>query len=107
MTRPFKILGVQQIAAGMEAIGIVDQADLTLLVVLIVVITFLATLSVVSGIGAGIKWLSNFNLAMAALLLAAVLVLGPTGFIFDTFTIHFNCWLRLFRITDSFYIISP
>ena len=78
-------LGVQQIAAGMEAIGIVDQADLTLLVVLIVVITFLATLSVVSGIGAGIKWLSNINLSLAGFVMVSMLLLGPTLFLLENF----------------------
>jgi choline/glycine/proline betaine transport protein len=78
-------LGVQQIAAGMKAIGIVEQSDITLLVILIVVITFAATLSVVSGIGAGIKWLSNINLSMAGVLMVTMLVLGPTLFLLENF----------------------
>lgn len=76
-------LGVQQISAGMQAIGIVDEADLSLLVILIVVITFLATLSVVSGIGAGIKWLSNINLSLAGVLMISMLLLGPTLFLLE------------------------
>ncbi|WP_105567466.1 BCCT family transporter [Microbacterium halophytorum] len=76
-------LGVQQIATGMQEIGVIDGFDTTFLVVLIVVITFLATLSVVSGVGAGIKWLSNANITLAGLLLVSMLVLGPTLFIFD------------------------
>src|SRR5690625_4774827 len=48
-------LGAQQIGAGMEVIGLVDNASTHLLMVLIIVITFLATFSVVSGVGAGIK----------------------------------------------------
>src|SRR5699024_9363251 len=56
-------LGVQQISTGMASMGVVDEASNVLLVILIVVITFLATLSVVSGVGAGIKWLSNINLS--------------------------------------------
>jgi len=36
---------------------------------------------------------SNFNLALAALLLALILVLGPTGFIFDTFTTTLGSYL--------------
>src|SRR5690606_10141319 len=51
-------LGAQQIAAGMQVIGLVDEVTTNFLVVLIIVITFIATLSVVSGVGAGIKWLS-------------------------------------------------
>lgn len=78
-------LGVQQISAGMLQIGIIDQVDLTVLVVLIVSITFLATLSVVSGLGAGIKWLSNINLSLAGLLLITMLILGPTLFLLQNF----------------------
>ncbi|WP_448222338.1 BCCT family transporter [Gordonia iterans] len=76
-------LGVQQIAAGLDAIGLVaDPTSEWLLIGLIVVITFIATMSVISGIGAGIKWLSNINLSLAGILLVSVLVLGPTLFIF-------------------------
>lgn len=52
-------LGVQQIATGMQAIGIIDDFDNIFLVILIVAITFIATFSVISGIDKGIKWLSN------------------------------------------------
>ena len=76
-------LGVQQISTGLASLGIVGEADNALLVGLIVVISFLATLSVVSGVGAGIKWLSNINLSLAGLLLISVLLLGPTIFLFQ------------------------
>jgi choline/glycine/proline betaine transport protein len=71
-------LGVKQIAAGLSHLGVVGEVDNTLLVVLIIVIIAIATVSVVSGVGKGIKWLSNINLSMAGLLLLAVLLLGPT-----------------------------
>jgi len=50
--------------------------------------------STLSGVGRGMKWLSNFNLALAALLLALVLVLGPTGAIFNTFTTTLGSYLN-------------
>lgn len=79
-------LGVQQIAAGLDAIGLVaDPSGRWLLIGLIVGITFVATMSVVSGVGAGIKWLSNINLSLAGILMVSVLVLGPTLFIFRNF----------------------
>ncbi|MDJ0376622.1 BCCT family transporter [Cryobacterium sp. PH31-L1] len=74
-------LGVQQIAAGLSYLGVVGDVTNTLLVILIVVITIVATASVVSGVGKGIKWLSNINLSMAGLLLVAVLLLGPTMYL--------------------------
>ncbi|WP_293695461.1 BCCT family transporter [uncultured Agrococcus sp.] len=79
-------LGVQQISAGMAAIGIVDQVNNTILVVLIIVITLIAMVSVISGIGAGMKWLSNINLSLAGILLISVLLLGPTLFLLQNLT---------------------
>ena len=74
-------LGVQQIGAGLAEIGVVESSGDTLLVGLIVGITFLATLSVVSGLSRGIKWLSTINLGLAGVLLIAVLAFGPTIFL--------------------------
>ncbi|MHC6177684.1 BCCT family transporter [Glutamicibacter sp. X7] len=93
-------LGVQQISSGMKAIGIVETADNTLLVILIVVITFLATLSVISGLGAGIKWLSNINLSVAGLLMISVLILGPTLFLLQNFVQSLGVYLaNIFNMT--------
>ncbi len=89
-------LGVQQISAGMAEIGIVDTVDNTLLVVLILAISFIAMLSVVSGIGAGMKWLSNINLSMATVLLVSVLLLGPTLFLLQNFTESIGFYLANF-----------
>jgi choline/glycine/proline betaine transport protein len=74
-------LGVKQIAAGLSYLGVVGEVTNALLVILIVAITIVATVSVVSGVGKGIKWLSNINLGMAGLLLIAVLLLGPTMYL--------------------------
>lgn len=89
-------LGVQQISTGLASMGIVDEASNLLLVVLIIVITFLATLSVVSGVGAGIKWLSNANLTMAGVLMASVALLGPTVFIFENLVQALGVYLGSF-----------
>lgn len=74
-------LGVQQITAGMAHLGVIDQPTDAIRVIVIVVITCLATLSVVSGVGKGIKWLSNANLALAAVFMVLVALLGPTLFL--------------------------
>ena len=89
-------LGVQQISTGMASMGIVDEASNLLLVILIIVITFLATLSVVSGVGAGIKWLSNANLTMAGVLMVSVALLGPTVFIFENLVQALGVYLGSF-----------
>ncbi len=86
-------LGVQQISAGLAHIGVVGEYDNLFLIILIVIITLLATTSVVSGVGAGIKWLSNINLTMAGVLLVTVLVFGPTLFLFQNFVESLGVYL--------------
>ncbi|WP_298806168.1 BCCT family transporter [uncultured Pseudokineococcus sp.] len=76
--------GVSQIAAGFDFLGWFE-ANNTLLVVLVVVITGIATVSVVSGLGKGIKILSNGNMVLAAVILVAVLLAGPTLFLLRDF----------------------
>lgn len=53
-------------------------------VVLIGVITALATISVLRGLDGGVKILSEVNIALAALLLLFIIIVGPTAVIFET-----------------------
>ncbi|WP_369943270.1 BCCT family transporter [Xanthomonas medicagonis] len=85
--------GTIQIAAGVQRVFGV-HAGLPLQMTVIAVAFVLYMISTSTGVERGIKWLSNINLALAALLLAAVLVLGPTGFIFDTFTTTLGTYLN-------------
>jgi choline/glycine/proline betaine transport protein len=83
-------LGALQIAGGLNILGWIDvpageEPGTFVLVMLIVSITLVATLSVVTGIKRGIKWLSQINVSMAAILLLFVLIAGPTVFIFRGF----------------------
>lgn len=74
-------LGVKQVASGLNYLfGI--PANAFTMVLLIVVITSIALTSVLTGINVGIKRLSQFNIILAFLLLLAVIVLGPTLYIF-------------------------
>src|SRR3546814_16471292 len=78
-------LGTIQIAAGIERVfGIPAGRTLQLAVIAVAFVLYMA--STATGVERGIKWLSSFNLALAAVLLALVLVLGPTGFTHDPFT---------------------
>ena len=53
-------------------------------VVLISLITAAALISVLRGLDGGVKVLSEINIALAALLMAFILFVGPTAAIFDT-----------------------
>ena len=78
-------LGALQINSGMNVLwGTPTSNGLT--VAIIAVLTACFVLSAVSGVHKGIQWLSNTNMVLAILLLAFVLVAGPTIFIFDTLT---------------------
>src|SRR5699024_12088309 len=72
-------MGVLQIQAGLSHLGWFDPSS-TLFVVLVVGVTAASTLSVVSGVDRGIRWLSNTNMSMAALMAVVVLLVGPTVF---------------------------
>ena len=53
-------------------------------VLLITIITSMATISVVRGLDGGVKVLSEINIGLAALLLVFVIAVGPTASIFET-----------------------
>ena len=77
-------LGAQQVAAGVNKLfGI--PATSTTEVAIILLITCIATASVLSGINVGIKRLSQINIWIMITLFSFVIVVGPTGVIFSTF----------------------
>ncbi|RKU17791.1 BCCT transporter [Candidatus Poribacteria bacterium] len=77
-------LGVQQVTSGLNHLFGIPANSLTM-VLLIVGITAIALISVITGINVGIKRLSQFNIILAFLLLLAIILLGPTLYIFRSF----------------------
>jgi len=77
-------LGAQQINAGLEYLFQVENSN-AVQVVIIVVITVLATLSLILGLDKGIRMLSEWNMRFAVSLLVFMLIVGPTLFIFKSF----------------------
>jgi BCCT family betaine/carnitine transporter len=69
--------GASQALAGLNELYGVPNTD-TMKVLLILGITAIALGSVVAGLDAGVKRLSEINMALAVLLLLFVIVLGPT-----------------------------
>ncbi len=98
-------LGVQQIAAGLAHVFGIDSGIVTQ-VSLIAGITAIATISVVLGVDKGVKFLSEWNMRIAILLLLLVLVLGPTIFIFQSFVQntgnYFYSFLEISSWTESY-----
>ncbi|MGY2132933.1 BCCT family transporter [Hymenobacter sp. HD11105] len=78
-------LGVKQVAAGLHHVFPVIVNDVTTQIILIAVITGIATVSVVTGVDKGVRILSEWNVRIALLVLLAVLILGPTVFILGSY----------------------
>ena len=74
-------LGVQQINTGLNYLFDIPNNNITL-VVMIVVITAMVLTSVLTGLHGGIKRLSQLISILAFLLVASMVILGPTRYIF-------------------------
>lgn len=83
--------GVEQFIAGLSRIGVGDwlytataDGDQTTstaaMIMALIIIMGASTLSALSGVGKGIKWLSNLNMGLSFFLLAFFLLFGSTFF---------------------------
>ena len=71
-------IGALQIRSGMQAAGWLGDVGYAVLALIILVLVVCFVASAVSGINRGIQWLSNINMALAAVLAVFVFVVGPT-----------------------------
>ena len=78
--------GSSQLGAGLEQIGWISQNSFALQVGVIVVVMCLAVFSAISGVGKGVKILSEINLTLAFGLLLFVLIAGPTLYLLSAFS---------------------
>jgi choline/carnitine/betaine transport len=83
--------GVSQFAAGVfniTGMGWLMNAEgsptAIAMIMCLVIVMFLSTLSALSGVGKGIKWLSNINMGLSFFILAFLLVFGSTLFAFQS-----------------------
>jgi len=95
-------LGVQQINSGLNYLFGVD-INSTVQVLLIIGITMLATMSVMSGIDKGVKFLSEINIKIAGIFMLIVFILGPSAYIIRLFGNSLGVYLNDF-IEASFFI---
>jgi choline/glycine/proline betaine transport protein len=87
-------LGAMQVNAGLHHVGGLVEST-TVQVVIIAVITAMATGSVVSGLDVGIRRLSEINMGLAGLLLLFVFVVGPTAFLLNAFADNLGAYLQM------------
>ncbi|WP_296722503.1 BCCT family transporter [Erythrobacter sp.] len=100
-------LGVLQVNAGLAYLfGVPVSATTQLL--LIAMITAIATLSVFLGLDKGVKRLSELNIILAVLLLGFVLFAGPTIFLLDAYLQNIGAYLdSLIQRTFRLYAYEP
>lgn len=85
--------GALQISAGLEHVfGLARSTGNQLGIIAAALVLYL--FSSTTGLHRGIKWLSNLNMALAALVLLAFMVFGPTGFLFEEFTSTLGAYLN-------------
>ncbi|MFP4317229.1 MAG: BCCT family transporter, partial [Desulfovibrionales bacterium] len=86
-------LGVKQVASGLNFLfGIPSTTNSA--VVLIAVITGVATISVVAGLDKGVKMLSSVNMYLAGIFLIFLLAVGPSVFLFQAFTQNIGFYIQ-------------
>ena len=99
--------GVLQINAGLNFLLGVPVSSVVQ-AVLIVVISAVATLSVVSGLDKGVRILSELNLIVAVALMVFVLVMGPTAQLMRDFVQNIGLYLDTFLLrTFNIYAYEP
>jgi len=86
-------LGVMHVNTGLEMFGWVES-NATNQVVLIGLITFGATVSVVSGLDRGIRRLSEVNFGLGIVLLSVIFVLGPGLFLLRAYVQDLGFYLQ-------------
>ncbi|MFW5972967.1 MAG: BCCT family transporter, partial [Bacteroidota bacterium] len=91
-------LGVMQVNAGLNYL-FGAPIETWVQIVLIVVITLIATVSVVLGLDRGIRRLSELNLVLALLLLVFVFTLGPSIFLLNAFLENVGQYFQEFAFT--------
>lgn len=87
--------GASQINGGLSFLFGIPNNIITQIIIIIVT-TFLFIMSAMSGLGKGVKILSNVNLILAIGILALAIIIGPTVRIFDTLTDSIGNYLQYF-----------
>jgi len=88
-------LGATQITTGLEYLDIANSSFLVTVWV-IIFITLLGLISVVLGLNAGIKRLSQFNMILCGCFLITIFLFGPTGYILDGFVENVGSYIQNF-----------
>ncbi|SFA84191.1 glycine betaine transporter [Lentibacillus halodurans] len=73
--------------------------------VIILIVTVLFMISTYTGLSKGIRYLSNANMGLGAILFVATLILGPTLYILNTFTDTIGTYIQ--QLPSESFRLSP
>ena len=97
--------GASQLGAGLHQLGWISENSFSLQMVVIAVVMSLATFSAISGVGKGVKILSELNLTLAFCLLIFVLVAGPTLYLLSAFSDNIGTYFsNLVQLSFKTYV---
>ena len=97
--------GASQLGAGLHQLGWISENSFSLQIVVIAVVMSLAIFSAISGVGKGVKILSELNLTLAFCLLIFVLVAGPTLYLLSAFSDNIGTYLsNLVQLSFKTYV---
>lgn len=97
--------GASQLGAGLHQLGWISENSFSLQMVVIAVVMSLGTFSAISGVGKGVKILSELNLTLAFSLLIFVLVAGPTLYLLSAFSDNIGTYLsNLVKLSFKTYM---
>ncbi len=97
--------GASQLGAGLHQLGWISENSFSLHVVVFAVRLRLAIFSAISGVGKGVKILSELNLTLAFCLLIFVLVAGPTLYLLSAFSDNIGTYLsNLVQLSFKTYV---
>lgn len=97
---PIGFLGLQAAYGLQEIFGIPNNTTTQILI--IVGVVTIAVISAVTGIRKGIQFLSNMNIILTLVLMVAVLLLGPGGFIIDSFISSSGVYVQNFMHMSTY-----
>ena len=94
-------LGVEQFVAGLHRVGMGDwlisdrgTASVSAIVMALLLLVGASTISALSGVGRGIKWLSNLNMGLSFFILLLFLVVGSGLFAMKTLSLGLFDYIR-------------
>ncbi|WP_193018407.1 BCCT family transporter [Staphylococcus equorum] len=88
-------LGIMQISGGLEHVFNIPNNNITKITITVLMVAIFLT-SAATGLNRGVKWLSNINIGLGALLLIFMFIFGDLKFIFESYTLAIGDYLRHF-----------